>query len=237
MYYSDYTLSKLFYETQILTSALRLSRVENDIDGAMLSYKELARLYPDLTPNTKDAEKEPKDYYQVVAVDPDSNRGRVRERYHRKIRTFLNENADFDREDFLDILNAGIILSSQRLRLSHDLHMTGHWIKRRSAGQFSKLNRARRSAKIGDDQALLIDLLLDTEVIEKKEAAALRSQLSIFTGCTIQELILFSGYLSRRDLGFFERGVLHIKEELTTREQFCKSYKAKLQIEAQSQAL
>jgi hypothetical protein len=74
-------------------------------------------------------------------------------------------------------------------------------------------------------------------VINKKEAAALRSQLSIFTGCTIQELILFSGYLSRRDLGFFERGILHIKEELTTREQFCKSYQAKLMIEAQSQAL
>lgn len=237
MYYSDYTLSKLFYETQILTSALRLSRVENDLEGAMLSYKELARLYPDLTPNTRDTKKEPIDYYQALDVDPDSNRGRVRERYHRKLRSFLRDQENFDRKEFLAVLNGGIVLSSQRLRLSHDLHMTGHWIKRRSPNQFGKLNRARRSAKPESDEALLIELLLDTRVINKKEAAALRSQLSIFTGCTIQELILFSGYLSRRDLGFFERGILHIKEELTTREQFCKSYQAKLMIEAQSQAL
>lgn len=182
--------NRLELETRILCSALRQSRADSDEVSIATVWRQLSHLFPDLIEqNSEDGE--PIDYYKVLQVEYDQGT-LIRSAYFISVKQFLRNNPDPSSvpDEYFRLLDAGLVLRRERLRLSHDL------ISTRTANKV----RDYQEDTIDFYNPLLIELLRVCDIISDLEVLALRNQLAMHPDIPLFQLILQAEYVSEPEL-------------------------------------
>lgn len=187
--------NRLELETQILSAALRKSLKAQDQKGTLESAQELFYLYPDIAP-PPDAEKLPKDnYYDIFAVELDADPKSILAAYFRTIKKFFREKKAprDERNRFLKLLNAGIVLRKHRLRLSHDLALAGWEMQNESVAI------VHASLPEAEDRPKFLRAMLTSSLISSEELQALLNQMQRYPNIPLEDLVAQAEYLTESE--------------------------------------
>lgn len=202
--------NRIELESQILCSALRLSRVIEDVEGMVKSAGELYQIFPDLLPQPKSNGKKPEDLYQLFALSYEVYQSSVIASYFRAAKYFLREqNVKENQGEYWRILNAAFILRKPRLRLSHDLIVVRDWLTANhlisedgaiEAHAIEKIRQAKAERPLEEKLPMLIELLKYSNIIGPAEVQALLNQMQIAPEIPLVELILNAGYVTDTEM-------------------------------------
>ncbi len=213
------SINKIELESQILCTALRQSIATEDIEGAMVSTRELGQLFPDLLPAMDN--EFGGSYYQKLDVPMPAPTSMVTARYFKAVRKALKDGAFEEHtrkyQEYQRILDAGFILRRTRLRISHDLLLSRHWLS-----QFKEIPEVAESPQPSTPikLPLLIELLKIAQFIGEPEIQALTAQMTLAPEIPLPQLVLDSGYVSQKEMKSLELAQMLLEEGSITLSQF-----------------
>lgn len=187
--------NRLELETQILSAALRKSMKAQDQNGMLESAQELFFLYPDIAPQREEKALPKENYYDLFSVELDADPKSILAAYFKTIKKFLREKK-VPRDEpnrFLKLLNAGIVLRKQRLRLSHDLALARLEMQNQS---IAIVNASLPEVK---DRPKFLRAMLTSRLISSEELQALLNQMQRYPNIPLEDLVAQAGYLTESE--------------------------------------
>lgn len=231
----DTGADRLELECQILCSALRHSWSVQDLNGVINAAQQLSEFFPDLLITEKadesfhESESQTNhtlpNLYSFLNIDYRTSENKLKVIYRlilrKHLRTKRLSGKDF-RLAFFELLDTGLVMKNQRLRLSHDLNVLRQTLVQHhllyNDGSFTPIAQVGATAPVPKQEELepikhppIIRLMLTEGMITEAEARAIYNQMKNFNKIKVHELLLSAGYLNMEQLISLQKRTLSLR--------------------------